>query len=54
MNKDQNMKELFVFELLMDLVEKKGINIKHIDLYMKILKQFISFDASNNQKTLDT
>ena len=47
------MKQLFIYELLLDLVGKKGIDVKHIDMYMKILKLFINFDSTNNKKTVD-
>ena len=53
MNKNEHMKQLFIYELLLDLVGKKGIDVKHIDMYMKIFKMFINFDSTNNKKTVD-
>jgi len=40
-------------ELLIDMLQKKGINPQHIEVYMKILKLLVSFESSNQTKTLD-
>jgi hypothetical protein len=53
MNKDPNMKEIFIFELIIDFAEQRGLNLKHIELYVKTIKLLINFDASNGKKTLD-
>lgn len=53
MNKDPNMKELFIFELIIDFSEQRGLNLNYIELYVKTIKLLINFDASNGKKTLD-
>lgn len=40
-------------ELLIDMLQKKGINLQHIEIYMKIFKLLVNFESSNQTKTLD-
>lgn len=35
------------------MAEKRGVDIQHIEIYMKIFKMLVSFESTSQHKTLD-